>query len=666
MQPSQLTQELYGNSINTYSSYIDSLTLPIEIKSILRSDGINHASYYLFYPQLFKEAFYIKDSEKVNLLSIAGFLFYKSLIYVDKIVDNQTSDEIKGQYFQLSLVCQEESIKILASLFPIENEFWKHWNNRKLEYISAQKAEKKDYSELDSETFFNIADNKSAFGKVAIDSLALLSNQMELSKAYQALLKSHRYFSIGRQLYDDVSDVKEDFVNKQANYAIYKLRHICEEKGINFQKLDAVYLEKYLYVLGVSEEILYEAINHFDQAISIVESFVGSSSIWIETIKAYSEITKRLIVKQSAYIKQIKSQVELSNKKIETQRDFSKRTIEDRITQGLEFVNKKLLEDGNWEEYINSAGASNTWATSFISSFLYEVVDSRKIINFDKIKSFLLSKYEKEFSYNDFAPRDGDSTTFGLLALYQMGVDIKSKLPTWIKYQHINGGFSTYIAEDRGDLKELMGSYKESDFGMWENPQICVSAVALYLMQLLKHNYNLEEKVNSLKYFILNAHKNSIWDSYWWTSPFYSTSFIIKASFMNNDKDLQSPCINAIKNILQLQSRSGAFGDSFIPESSFYTGLVIDSLCCSDTIITRNLPAIEKSITWIINNQYRDGSWLESHAMRLPSFRTVTQNVTKLWPVSRTGLNVRAVEFNRLFSTAVCISALNSYAQRRF
>lgn len=547
MQPSETTQELVKTSIDAYMTYINALPITIEVKQDLLSDGFNHASFYLFYPHLFKDAFGIKDSDKINLLCIAGFLFYKSLIYVDKIVDNQASDKTKERYFQLSLICQEESIKILASLFPVDNEFWKYWNNRKLEYISAQRAEKKDYSQLDTQAFFNIANNKSAFGKVAIDSLVLLSNnQKELSKAYQALLESHRYFSIGRQLYDDVSDVKEDFVNKQANYAIYKLSRTCEERGINFQKLDAVYLEKYLYVLGVSEEILYEAINHFDHAISVTESFVGSSSIWIETIKAYSEITRKLIIKQSAYIKQIKSQVELSDKKIETYRDFSKKTVEGRINQGIEFVNKKLLDEGNWEEYINSAGASNTWATSFISSFLYEVVDSRKIILFDKLKGFLLSKFDKEFSFNDYTPRDGDSTTFGLLALYQMGVDIKSKLSTWIKYQHNNGGFSTYIAEDRDYLRELMGAYKEKDFGMWEHPQTCVSAVALYLMQVLRNNYNLEEKINSLKYFILNAQKNSIWDSYWWTSPLYSTSFIIKASFMYDDKDLQLPCTNAI------------------------------------------------------------------------------------------------------------------------
>lgn len=59
------------------------------------------------------------QSDKIDLLSIAGFLFYKSIIYIDKIVDAQVEKESVVEYYQLSLICQEESIKILATLFPL-------------------------------------------------------------------------------------------------------------------------------------------------------------------------------------------------------------------------------------------------------------------------------------------------------------------------------------------------------------------------------------------------------------------------------------------------------------------------------------------------------------------------------------------------------------------
>ncbi len=73
MRPSKITQELFKNSLNDYKTYIDSLPLSNEIKVNLHSDGISHASFYLFYPHLFKDAFYIKKSEEITLLSVVSF-----------------------------------------------------------------------------------------------------------------------------------------------------------------------------------------------------------------------------------------------------------------------------------------------------------------------------------------------------------------------------------------------------------------------------------------------------------------------------------------------------------------------------------------------------------------------------------------------------------------
>lgn len=177
MRPSKYTQELFRNSLIAYKAYINSLPIPNEIKATLQSDGINHASFYLFYPHLFKEAFTINQPEKIDLLSIAGFLFYKSLIYVDKIVDSQAKDEKVTQYYQLSLICQEEAIKILATLFPLGSDFWKYWNKRKGEYLAAQKADRNASLISSPDQFYDLADYKSSFGKVAIDSLAVLSKR---------------------------------------------------------------------------------------------------------------------------------------------------------------------------------------------------------------------------------------------------------------------------------------------------------------------------------------------------------------------------------------------------------------------------------------------------------------------------------------------------------
>ena len=203
-------------------------------------------------------------------------------------------------------------------------------------------------------------------------------------------------------------------------------------------------------------------------------------------------------------------------------------------------------------------------------------------------------------------------------------------------------------------------------FDAWEESHTCVSAVSLYLMSQLKQDHSLNAIYQRLKQYILNSQSNSLWESYWWTSPFYATSFVIKAAFKSANADLQLACIPAINAIHQAQNRNGSFGDSFLSESAFYTGLISDALSSSKELYIRNRNEVKKSVEWIVNNQFDDGSWPETNAMRLPSFKTKNPNEIASWPISRTGLNVRAVEFNRLFSTATCISALNSYGLSEF
>jgi hypothetical protein len=388
MQTSKETQKLFKSSLSNFETYVNNLPLPSEIRDTICSNIDNHSSYYLFYPHLFKDAFKIDTSEKLDLLCIAGFLFYRSLLYVDKVVDSQVKKEDIAKYFQLSLICQEESIKILTTLFPLESNFWTLWNKRKGEYLQAQQLEKIDSYSANDTYFHTIADFKSAFGKVAIDSLAALANQEKNSEAYNSMLLAHKHFSIARQMYDDVIDIKEDVINKQSNYAVYKLKIACEKEGIDFGSLNEMYLEKYLYVLGVSETILKESILNFETAVKISLPFIQNSSTWVETNNAHIYLTKNTLIKQSSYLKQLKSKAELSNRKYGKGSHLDPVEIENRINLALKYLGQKLSNDGFWEEYLNSAGASSIWATSFIYSFVYNVKNINDFILVDKIKGY--------------------------------------------------------------------------------------------------------------------------------------------------------------------------------------------------------------------------------------------------------------------------------------
>ena len=170
----------------------------IDFNSLAKEDG--SPVFYQHYPRLFSKYFKQVKPSLVNQLSKAGYFYYHSTLLTDSLIDDK-----EFANFPVITLLQEETIKMLTSVYGIDSDFWKYWNKRRQEYFEAVKIEEKLYydSKVSLVEYEKLADKKAAFGKVAIDCMYLLSNK-EDEKLYQNLLKSHYYFSVGFQLYDDV------------------------------------------------------------------------------------------------------------------------------------------------------------------------------------------------------------------------------------------------------------------------------------------------------------------------------------------------------------------------------------------------------------------------------------------------------------------------------
>jgi hypothetical protein len=124
--------------------------------------------YYQHYPRLFSKYFEDVDMSVIDEISYAGYCYYQSVLYLDSMIDDQNSSN-----FMKVLVLQEETIKILASIYSRDSDFWIFWNLRKQEFSQAIRIKKgfKDKSIVNQKDYEDLADKKSTFGKVAIDSL---------------------------------------------------------------------------------------------------------------------------------------------------------------------------------------------------------------------------------------------------------------------------------------------------------------------------------------------------------------------------------------------------------------------------------------------------------------------------------------------------------------
>jgi|TARA_B110000037_G_scaffold221513_1_gene292798 hypothetical protein len=614
-----------------FTNYIYKLEINDTFKRLICDENFinENPEFYLYYPILFSETFNI-SKQHLSKLSIAGYLYYQSTLFTDSLIDKNDKSKIA-----LISICQEEAIKILSSIFPLGSLFWKFWNQRKEEYFFAVKLEK-ELSEKENVSFLDyskLSDFKSSFGKIAIESLFVLDENKN-TKTLKCLLDSHKYFSIAYQLNDDVIDIKEDFDINQFNWVVYKYI-----KETDLKKYSISDLKKLLYINGKIVEVFKKAIIQLDKALACVSEI--NVSLWKEHLLKMKLKFSNSIIEIENYLKLLKIEVELSNKKIKHNK------IKDAISLAIVYIKKKQYK-GAWEDYVNQGGISNIWSTAFITSKLSSSKELKNIFkkNIDDALLFLTNNQKKNglWGYNSTWIEDADTTNFVFISLaLNQQLDKKNKLLNdWEKYKTHQNIFTTY-----NNKEYLLNSLSDSnikDVKGWTDSHLCVSAVAFYLLTIL----GIKNKTfKDLKKYFDNIHIDEI-KSYWWTNNIYTYYYLALSYNELNEINSLKQIQNKIAQNITEQGYKDKYGINM-----FYTALALEVLLLKSH---NNFTfAINKSIYFILQNQFSDGSWSNSHSLRIPD---PSISIETELPVSTHGINVRAKEFNRLFTTTSILKSL--------
>lgn len=618
-----------------FAKYINNLPISKNFKNqILDQNFINsNPVYYQNYPSLFAQSFFV-TRENLDKLNIAGYLYYQATLFADSLIDEKDVSK-----FPLIGICQEESIKILTSIYGVESDFWKFWNVRRNEYLEAIYLEKSflQKKNITIEEYEELADKKSAFGKVAIDCLYNLDNKNQ--KLYDNLLLSHKYFSVAFQLNDDIQDLKIDIKKGQFNWAHYLL------KQQNIESQNPEILEKYLYIRGNAKEIYYLGISYCDKALELVENIIVPD--WIKVLQGTKQTFVTGIREIDNYLEVLTAEINLSKVKKEIN------DVQTAINNSIAFIKKKQNDDGSWREYINQGGISNIWATAFLTSKISENSFLKQVFEEELLKSikFLTDNTKHNlWSYNSTWIEDADSTNFALLSLLHNDVAIDNHIiDYWVKYQNKSGGFSTYC--DEKHLIQSLNDKNITDVSGWTNTHNCVSAVSFYFLAL--YNRKSIFFIRLKDYFEIDLEKKI--ESYWWTSSIYTLNYLAKTYYLLEEFQKLNWIIGHIE---EQQSENGSFSDKY-GESRFYTALAIEILLFDNNSKRK----VEKAIFYLIENQYYDGSWDNSNALQVPNSKSIEPD-NSVYPVSSFGMNVRAKEFNRLFTTVSVLQILTTYERK--
>lgn len=595
--------------------------------------------YYTYYPYLFSEGFDFTENDITKKLNIVGFLYYKSVLTIDSIFDNKESKNF--DQYMIASFCQEEAIKILTEIFIDKPIFWKYWNLRKTEYAKAYKLDKMTKSLQSFEEYENLADFKCAFGKIAIDSLYVLTD-CKNENFYQQLLKSHKYFYTAFQIIDDIKDIDEDLKNDQFNIAVYSLANKLSEKTV--QNYDSKTIRSKVYTEGVAEELYKKAHEYILKSKHEVQYLKGIDQ-WLFEIQSLNNSIIKGSLNIEGFFKVFSTNSVLSNEFVENN------DLDKAIHQSIAFIEKYQCKDGYWRDYFNDGGNSDQWATGFVLSNSSEIISKEKIkIAIKNLESNFSDK--KLWGYNSRWISDADSTTFVLLGLTKNNIEIPKKIiQKWLKFQNLDGGFRTYICENEV-LVSLQSKFVTNAKG-WMESHFCVSATAFYFLSIAKI-YN-EEFVNLREYLVKEIKDLTVNSCYWWSNSIYALYYIHKGTLENNDKELLSLVENSLEFIMKNEGVA-------IVSNKFYEALLIEIICSSEYLFKEYYGEISLKVKNLTDNQFDDGSWISSQSMRIPHPEISKNNLnSENWPCKDSGTNIIVKDFHRIFTTVACNSALISY-----
>lgn len=612
--------------------YVSNISLPSSFRENIADKQFlqDNPGFYIDYPLLFLKNMK-KVDENVKNLCIASILYYESIIILDSVLDKE--EEISLQ-FPIFMSCQEETIKLLSKYFPIESLFWEKWNVRKLEYLRAFKNDK-SHNINSFEEFESHADDKSAIGKVAIDALYYM-RLIPSTETYEKYLLMHRYFYTAFQIFDDITDVREDLKSGQFNIALWKVKQNIKDGICNADVLDNIdMLIKELYEGDTVESLTKLAATYIDKTLQMakdegLEYFYAESCRMRNMMVDYQKGIE-------AYFYELKIGQKLSINKIQ------KTNLSVSIGKAIDFIKQQQETDGGWKDLCARNNICDNFSTAFVLFMLKEshAIDCPMQ---KKAEEYLkMTKMDTLWGKSQHSLADNNTSILSVLAL-----DDKKEIPTLCKMLNEDGGISALC--DKVSLFSSMPVVHEWETNTdgWLQSHVCVSSSLLYLLAKSAYRGSEYDKLINFIKEKINAETDIV---YWWIDDIYTLFFLAKANeYIQDDELYHFICKKTEEKLGYVRNMD------FSEYNFFFLGLLMYLLCYIGKLVE-----VQDICNIIIQNQYDDGSWPESDFMCLPKTEVMSSQNSKCWKVSDIGMNVRIREFHRLMTTSALIMSLSEF-----
>lgn len=619
-----------------------------EYKLVLNESDSDKDTFYMNIFYLFEDLFQSINSEDFKKLASFGYCFTRTIVGFDPIIDDkQITNERKRANYKLGFYCLQESVKILMEFFPPESRFWLRFNELQRYYFDAIALEDnlvQGNIEFTEELYLELAKNKTILSLNVISALCHLSGDFTHKEVLEKFLVD---LHIGFQILDDVDDIKKDLQEKRKSYSISLIEKSLTENDVEIDKNNFDYIHKYFFVSGIAVKQLEKAVVKFEGCLQAIENLpLKECKLTVENLlnKTNRNIKNIKLLVEKARLKSQKTYTYLHNAE---NYEYSLENVEKAMELGVKYLFNELNSSNQWTDFLTANGVSTSWVTSFVGFQLSEAgITNKKLYD---VADILLSDLPKASGYNERVGQDADSTSFLIGFLNQLNKEVDQDfMDSWFKYQNKDGSWTTYRGMALTDTGEISS---------YTLPHLCVASAAAYIMGSLNNNDDYREKTIN---YIENQQLNSgAWESFWWTSNIYSTSFSLLALLTNYRKEHSKAIDSGISYLLNNRKDNGSWV-GINDESVFYTALALKPIIFSKPDDNVKLE-LRKSIDWLLKNQLEDGSWLTQRILRLPDQTVTDPNENVEWKEGSMGRNRIVDDHKRVFTCSVVVNTLKKY-----
>jgi hypothetical protein len=585
-------------------------------------------------------------NEKSERIALSGYLYFRFLLLFDNFID-ESKGKVKmteRTFHKLMMAFEfyEKSVRGLSDLFDESHSFWGSFALLKKEYFAAIikeieiSATKKSITEEDFEL---LAAGKSSICNATIYALSYLENN---DSNNSLVIECIRRFHIGIQYADDVEDFRKDVQEGQWTYVQSMLRDYLGRNELVITDTNTLY--KHLFVSGIARYSIEKAINHFDQSIKISQ------------VLKLKDLTNLLLMKRKTYQDYVNElDLVIQKTKIKTTKRSELRlgqSIEDSIIAGTKYLEENLGSDFMWADFLTSAGFGKSWITAYVGFQLSEVNPDSKLLGM--VLDQLLTSSGS--SFNDSIIDDGDSTTFKMGFMNRMQKEIPTnEMRKWLSFMNKDGSWVTY--RDEKSLRNRLDLEAQNiSVGGWLTSKLCITASSAYVLS--QFDNMKDEYTTTCSFLFRNLQSNISLSSYWWTSPVYATSFSIMA--LSSHPTFRGQLKSSVEWLKDHQQEQGYWKNEMLNVASpFYTALALKALLLFDS--DKYQDCIQRGVTWIIQNQVTDGSWLTNRILRIPATDVEDPLKVSSWRLSSLGVNCVADDHNRVFTASTVVNMLGCF-----